>query len=123
MTADSRPDDQAPRLNVFCTQEDDAWRVYVGPGWLPPFLRRCFDTDGEAFPVMLDFEDLDRYMRKRGAAYAKRVSNYGDVELTAEGNAATELAQWLASASASTFRDEVSGMVANVGSKKPMSGS
>jgi hypothetical protein len=106
MTRDFTTDDDATRLNVFCTEEDDAWRVYLGPGNVPEFLSRCFDSDGEAFPVVLDFEDLDRYMRKRDAAFEKRVSNYGDVELTARGRAATELAQWLASASASTFRDE-----------------
>lgn len=93
-------------LKLFCTEQEEALRVYVDAAWMPPFLRACFDKDGEAFPVLLDFEDLDRFMRKRGSEYQKNVAKLGDVELTARGRAAMDLAQWLAAAFASSFRED-----------------
>ena len=92
-------------LNFFCTPEREAWRMYVRPTWLPRYLHRSFDKHWEAYPVLLDFEDLDRYMQKRGAAYEKRVSALGDVEVTARGHAANELAVWLSRALASGIRE------------------
>lgn len=82
-------------LNLLCTPEDEAWRLYARPTAMPVYLRRCFDEHYEAFPVYLDFEDLDRYMNKRGLPFEKRANTFGDVELTARGRSAMELAVWL----------------------------
>ena len=92
-------EDQDPNalLNVFCKREHDAWRVMLGPGWCPPYLREYFDKDGEAFAAVLDFDDLNIYMQKRRAPYEKRPSKLGDMELTARSFSATQLALWLAS--------------------------
>ena len=87
--------DESVLLNLFCTPESEAWRVYVRPTRLPRYLHRCFDRHGEAYPVLLDFDDLHRYMQKRGVTYEKHESLRGDVELTARGHAANELALWL----------------------------
>jgi hypothetical protein len=96
--------DEASTLNVFCAQEDEAWRVHINPTWIPDYLAMSFDRHGEAFPVLLDFEDLDRRMRRHGAEYERRVSTLGDVELTANGRAAHALAEWLSTAFASGMR-------------------
>lgn len=91
-------------LNLLCTPQDDAWRLYAGPDWMPQHLQRCFDEHGEAYPVFLDFDDLDRYMQKRGLEFVKRKTKGGDVELAARDKAAVELAIWLSMALASGFR-------------------
>jgi hypothetical protein len=70
-------------LDVFCTAQDEALRVYLG-GWAPSFLRACFGAEGEVFPAHLDFEDLEMYMSKRKAAYEKRVSHRGETVVTDE---------------------------------------
>jgi len=57
---------EASTLNLFCAQEDEAWRVHVSPLWIPQYLASSFDRHGEAFPVLLDFEDLDRQMKRYG---------------------------------------------------------
>ena len=94
-------------LCLLCVREhDDAWRLYVRPTWVPRFLQRCLDNYGEAYPVHLDFEDLERYMSKRSVPYEKMLSTRGDVELVARGDAAIELATWLSTAIASGFRTE-----------------
>jgi hypothetical protein len=103
-------------LNLLCTRVGDAWRVYARPLRMPDELRRCFDEHYEAYPAILDFEDLDRHMELRGFAsearewsleplqlrdyptFDRRVTKLGDVELTARGQGATELAAWLSSA-------------------------
>ena len=72
-------------LNLFCQIEDDAWRVHTRPTWLPRYLHQCFDRYGEAYPVYLDFEDLDRRMQAAGAQYEKRTARTGSVELIASG--------------------------------------
>jgi hypothetical protein len=100
----ANPGEAQMLLNLFCTPERDAWRIHVRPTWLPRYLHRCFDEHGEAFPVLLDFEELERQMKKRGVDYEKRVSTRGDVELTARGAAAGELAAWLSTAFASGIR-------------------
>lgn len=105
MTTDNASD-ASPVLNLLCTPEGDTWRLYARPGWMPVYLRRCFDRHFEAHSVLLDFEDLDRYMQKRGSAFDKRVNKFGDVELIAQGEAAMELAIWLSKAFASGFRQE-----------------
>lgn len=95
---------EAETLNLFCAQEDEAWRIYLGPQWIPKYLLASLDRHREAFPVLLDFEDLDRRMRKYGMEYQKRVSKLGDVELTTHGRAAHGLAEWLSTALASGMR-------------------
>ncbi len=89
-------------LNLFCSPLNEAWRVYLGPAWLPPYLSPFFDADGEAYPVLLDFEELDRQMQKQGAAFEKRVAKTGGIELTARGASAKVLATWLSTAFASS---------------------
>src|SRR5215207_8824496 len=107
------PDDTSSEarmvLNLLCTLQDDAWRLYGWPAQMPQHLRRCFDEHGEAYPVLLDFEDLDRYMTKRGVEFEKRETRPGDVELTARGKATIELAVWLSMALASGFRQSSPG--------------
>lgn len=95
---------QGTVLNLFCAQEDEAWRVHVRPTWLPRYLESVFDEDGEAFPVLLDFDDLERHMASNQASFEKRISRTGAVELTAHGEAATALAIWLSRAFASGVR-------------------
>jgi hypothetical protein len=104
LRAAATQNDQAETLNLFCAQEDEAWRIYLSPRWIPKYLAASLDRHGEAFPVLLDYEDLDRRMRKHGAEYEKRVSTLGDVELTANGRAAHALAEWLSTALASGMR-------------------
>jgi hypothetical protein len=94
----------APLINLFCSEDREGWRVYLRPTWLPRYLAQHFDEFDEAYPVYLDFEELDRRMRKAGLEYDKRTSTRGDVELTAAGAAATELATWLSTAFASVMR-------------------
>jgi hypothetical protein len=99
MSSDTNPNrNEGMTLNLFCTPEDGAWRVYVRPTWMPRYLHRCFDEHGEAFPAVLDFEDLDRQMSNHGAQFEKRISKRGDVELIARGHAANELALWFSNA-------------------------
>jgi hypothetical protein len=94
-----------PLLNIFCMKEDGAWRVHVGPDWMPPGLERLFDYNGEAYPVLLDWEDLERHMESYSAEYEAHISHAGSVELTARGTGAAEaLANWLATALASGVR-------------------
>jgi hypothetical protein len=103
----SQPDnDEGILLNLFCARQGDAWRLYLRPTALPPWFRGSFDKQGEAYPVHLDLDDLDRYMAKRSLAFDKRVSKLGDVELTARGRAAAELMTWLSTAFASGMRGE-----------------
>ena len=101
-------------LSLFCTQQEEAWHLYAKPTWMSAYLRRCFDVHYEAFPVYLDFEDLDRYMAKRALSFDKHVTKRGDVELTAAGAAAVELAVWLSAAFATGFRQESDGATASV---------
>lgn len=92
------------KLDFFCSPAGEAWRVHTKPTWLPGFLRKCFDENYEAFPVYLDLEDLDEEMTSSGAAYTKRVSAAGGVQLTATGAGAMVLATWLAQSFASNLR-------------------
>lgn len=94
-----------PLLNVFCMKEGDAWRVHLGPESLRPSLERLFDYNGEAYPVLVDWEDLDRHMAARSADYEAQVSHAGSVELTArDARAADALAEWLATSISSGIR-------------------
>ena len=103
--ANAEQPEAAKVLNLFCVQVGEVWRVHVRPTWLPRYLSNVFDEHGEAYPVLLDFEDLDRQMASKGASFEKRVGRTGAVELTAHGDAATALAVWLSTAFASGVRD------------------
>jgi hypothetical protein len=111
--ATNTPPDPRTTLNLFCVKEAvgdaDAFRVHIGPLFIPSYLSSCFDRHREAYPVFLDLEDLDRQMQRHGAAYDKRVSIHGDVELTASGRAAHVLGEWLATAFASGMRPSSGG--------------
>jgi hypothetical protein len=87
---------KAQKLKILCAPEDDAHRIYVWPTWLPEYLRRYLDEEGEAYPVTVDLEELDRQMAASGVTYEKRESIDGSVEIDAEGNAAVVLTLWLA---------------------------
>jgi hypothetical protein len=92
-------------LDIFCDKgKDDAWRIYAWPGWLPGFLRNCFDKNWEAYPVYIDLEELDRQMESSDAEYEKTFSTNGSVQLKATGLAATVLAVWLSQSFASGQR-------------------
>lgn len=106
MSAPDNNNEKGVGISLFCTQQDEAWHLYAKPSWMPAYLRRCFDQHYEAFPVYLDFEDLDRYMAKRSLTFDKHVNKRGDVELAASGPAAVELAVWLSAAFATGFRQE-----------------
>jgi hypothetical protein len=94
-----------PLLNVFCMKEGDAWRVHIAPDWMPRELERLFDYNGEAYPVLLDWEDLERNMEAASAQYEVHISHAGSVELTAQGAQAAEtLARWFATALSSGVR-------------------
>jgi hypothetical protein len=103
-TSNAAEQASASELNLFCTKEGDAFRVYLRPAWVPRYLRQCLDENGEAYPVQLDFDDLDEHMTRHGAGYEKRPTRLGGVELTARGDAATHLAVWLSTAFASGVR-------------------
>jgi len=101
----TRRRESPPLLNVFCMKEGEAWRVHLGPDWIPPELERLFDYNGEAYPVLLDWEDLERQMQASGAQYQSHLSHAGSVELTAQGaSSAAALARWVAGALASGIR-------------------
>lgn len=102
-------------LNLFCVPVAEVWRVHVRPTWLPRYLHSVFDENGEAFPVLLDFEDLERQMAAKRQTFEKRVSRAGAIELTAYGDAATALAVWLSTAFASGVRDGVHTRPSNTG--------
>lgn len=87
---------ESTRLDLFCARQQDAWRAYIRPGWLPRYLRQHLDDEREAFPAHLDFEDLDRHMLEHQAVLEKHVSAAGGVRLTARGRSAEALALWLA---------------------------
>ena len=117
MKSDAQSEDPhaANVLNLFCARVGDVWRVHVRPTWLPRYLHTVFDENGEAFPVLLDFDDLDRYMASKLMSFEKRVSLTGSVELTAHGEAATALAVWLSTAFASGLRDGHRSVVPDAG--------
>ncbi len=93
-----------PVMNVFCSRHNDGWRVYLNPAWAPGYLLQSFDANFEVYPVHIDMEDLDRYMKYHCVEYEKRVSGFGGIELTARGEAAHALAAWLSTAFASGER-------------------
>jgi len=92
-------------LNVLCSPLREGWRVHLGPEWVPPYLIHCFDENLEGYTPDIDLEDLDRYMQYHGAQYEKRISKFGDAELTATGDAAEALAAWLSTVFATGVRE------------------
>lgn len=102
-------------LNLFCVPIGEVWRVHVRPTWLPRYLHDVFDEHGEAYPVLLDFEDLERQMVAKNQVFEKHVSRVGAIELTAYGDAATALAVWLSTAFASGVREGHCPSVSNAG--------
>jgi hypothetical protein len=87
---------EGTRIDVFCARQDDAWRTYLRTGFQPRYLRQHLDEEGEAFPALFDFEDLDRHMREHQATLEKQNSAVGGVRLIAYGHSAETLALWLA---------------------------
>lgn len=88
--------DQAPKLKILCAPEGEAYRIYVWPTWLPQYLASCLDADGEAYPVYVDLDELDRQMTASHVTYTRRDSSDGSVEIDAEGPGAMVLSLWLA---------------------------
>ncbi|MGC4070828.1 MAG: hypothetical protein QM784_40365 [Polyangiaceae bacterium] len=95
---------QDVEIDIFCAIVGDAYRVHVRPTWLPDHLLDCFDDEGEAFPVYLDFDDLDWHMKKSGVEYTKRLARSGSVQLYARGAAAHVLSTWLSNSFATGER-------------------
>jgi hypothetical protein len=102
--AGSRIPPGAPPLNLFVLKEAAGWRVLLRPVGAPEYLVHSFDVHREAFPMLLDWEDLERRMAKAGAEYETRPTRLGGVELTANGKAVTPLADWVLTAIASGTR-------------------
>jgi len=95
---------QDVELDIFCSRVGDAYRVYVRPTWLPDHLLDCFDDHCEAYPVYLDFEDLELHMKRSGVEYAKQPATPGGVQLYACGAAAEVMSNWLSRSFASSVR-------------------
>ena len=95
---------EEPVLDLYCSREGDGWRVYVRSRHLPRYFAVYLDRYGEAYPVQLDFEDLDRRMAKAGAKVERLDTKVGGVELSAIGDSASALAEWLSTALASGVR-------------------
>jgi len=94
----------ADELSLYCSLVGDAWRVHVRPAGVPRYLRAFFDMHYEAYPVLLDFDDLERHMSSNDAPYEKHVTKTASVELLAQGRAAEALAVWLSTAFSSGVR-------------------
>jgi len=94
----------AHELSLYCSVVGDAWRVHVRPAGLPRYLRALFDMHYEAYPVLLDFDDLERHMSSSGTPYEKHITKTGSVELLAQGPAAESLGVWLSTAFSSGIR-------------------
>ena len=86
---------QEQRLDIMCVPEGDAYRIYVWPNWMPSELAQSLDESGEAYPVYVDLDELDRQMTSSGVEYRKQISTTGSVQLEARGNAAAVLMMWL----------------------------
>lgn len=89
-------------INLLCRKKrDDFYTVSVGPGWFPPRMRSLFDQHFESGPLLLDFDHLKYVLEKQGAECTVKESKHGDKELSAEGESALVLANWLGGAMAS----------------------
>ncbi len=78
--------------------------MHVQPAWVPEYLEPFFDVHGEAYPVLLDLDDLGRHMTEAGESYDERRTRLGGVELTADGPAAEAMGVWLVTAMSSGLR-------------------
>jgi hypothetical protein len=67
-------------LNLFCSREGEAWRLFFWPTWLPRYIHEFLDERGQVYPVELDFDDLESHMSASRAEYEKRTSKVGGVE-------------------------------------------
>jgi hypothetical protein len=94
----------APPLNLFFVKEAAGWRVLLRPAGAPEYLLHSFDVHREAFPMVLDWEDLERRMSSVGREYETRPTRLGGLEVTATGKAVTPLADWVLTAIASGTR-------------------
>ncbi len=92
-------------LNLLCKKHREGYTVMVGPGWIHPRLLPFFDDHFETARIFLDFEHLERSLKKLGAECVIKESKYGSKELNAEGEAAQVVAKWLNSAMASAIVD------------------
>src|SRR5689334_21629032 len=90
-------------LRVFCSRGPTFYRVHVHPKWMPRDVRQCVDRHCEG-ETQLDFEQLERSMKRAGLTYESNPSTTGSVELVASGDAAVVLGSWLASMFASGVR-------------------
>jgi len=93
-------------LDIYCAKVGDAYRVHVRPTWLPDYLLDCIDEEGEAYPVYLDFEDLDQHMKRSGVEYTKRQAKTGSIQLYARDAAANVVSFWLSRAFSSVEREQ-----------------
>lgn len=101
----SREPNATRALELYCARQGDAFRVYLFPGSAPPqYLRACFDERGEAYPVFLDLEDLERVAGRAAAELEITKSSVGGVALCARGSAVAALSVWLSNAFASGVR-------------------
>lgn len=91
-------------LDIYCAIVGDAYRVHVRPTWLPDYLLDAFDENYEAFPVYLDFDDLDHHMKKSGVQYTRRQAKTGSIQLYARDAAANVMSFWLSQALSSGER-------------------
>ena len=47
--------------------------ILLNPDWVPGYLLRSFDENLEAYPVQVDFDDLDQYMAYHHVEYEARI--------------------------------------------------
>lgn len=104
MSARSNPEapNESMLLDLFFSRRGDAWQVFALPSLYPAYLREHFDENYEAYPVSVDFDDLER--RMAGLQYEKRPSRLGGFQIVARGPAALAVAAWLTTAFASGVR-------------------
>jgi hypothetical protein len=92
------------RLNVLCEREGKAFRVHVDPAFVPPYLRTCLDVHGEAFPVLLDLEELSRCQNEAPGTIEERRTRLGSLELIGRSGGTDALARFLVTSIASGVR-------------------
>lgn len=93
-----------PRLNVLCEREGKVFRVHVDPAFVPPYLCTCLDVHGEAFPVLVDLEELSRCQNEAPGTIEERRTRLGSLELIGSGGGADALARFLVTSIASGVR-------------------
>lgn len=91
-------------VELLFVEEQGAWRVFAGPTVLHGELSRLFDRHGELFPVLVDWDDFERWRSGIQANIRKHTTRAGSIEIEARGHAAELLANWLLSAVGSGVR-------------------